>query len=115
MENSADDQHQIGDEALARSERLERLPFTKRLGKLLGTSGVGWALDAMDVGLISFIVAALAEQWALTDTERSWIISVGFIGMAIGATFGGLLADKIGRRSVFALTQIGRASCRERV
>lgn len=104
MENSADDQHQIGDEALARSERLERLPFTKKLGKLLGTSGVGWALDAMDVGLISFIVAALAEQWGLTDTERSWIISVGFIGMAIGATFGGLLADKIGRRSVFALT-----------
>lgn len=104
MENSADDQQQTGDEALARSERLERLPFTKRLGKLLGTSGVGWALDAMDVGLISFIVAALAEQWALTDTERSWIISVGFIGMAIGATFGGLLADKIGRRSVFALT-----------
>lgn len=104
MDNSADDQHQIGDEALARSERLERLPFTKKLGKLLGTSGVGWALDAMDVGLISFIVAALAEQWGLTDTERSWIISVGFIGMAIGATFGGLLADKIGRRSVFALT-----------
>ena len=91
-------------EPLSRSERLERLPFTKKLGKLLGTSGVGWALDAMDVGLISFVVAALSEQWSLTDTERSWIISVGFIGMAIGATLGGLLADKIGRRSVFALT-----------
>lgn len=91
-------------DVLSRSERLERLPFTKKLGKLLGTSGVGWALDAMDVGLISFVVAALAEQWGLTDAERSWIISVGFIGMAIGATFGGLLADKIGRRSVFALT-----------
>jgi len=92
------------DEVLARSERLERLPFTKKLGKLLGTSGVGWALDAMDVGLISFIVAALGQQWALTDAERSWIISLGFVGMAIGATVGGLLADKIGRRSVFALT-----------
>lgn len=91
-------------DVLARSERLERLPFTKKLGKLLGTSGVGWALDAMDVGLISFIVAALAQQWGLTDTERSWIISIGFIGMAIGATLGGLLADRIGRRSVFALT-----------
>lgn len=104
MDNSAEAREQAGGEALARSERLERLPLTKKLGKLLGTSGVGWALDAMDVGLISFIVAALAEQWGLTDAERSWIISVGFIGMAVGATFGGLLADKIGRRSVFALT-----------
>src|SRR5699024_6660719 len=30
--------------------------------------------------------------------------SAGFAGMAIGASLGGLLADKIGRRSVFALT-----------
>ena len=104
MNTSADDQASCDEEVLARSERLERLPFTKKLGKLLGTSGVGWALDAMDVGLISFIVAALAEQWGLTDGEKSWVFSVGFIGMAAGATLGGLLADKIGRRSVFALT-----------
>lgn len=89
---------------LTRTERLERLPFTKKLGKLLGASGIGWALDAMDVGLISFVVAALAQQWHLTNTEKSWIISLGFVGMAVGATLGGLLADKIGRRSVFALT-----------
>ncbi|MFY9263585.1 MAG: MFS transporter [Actinomycetaceae bacterium] len=89
---------------LSRSERLERLPFTKKLGKLLGTSGVGWALDAMDVGLISFIIAALAQEWGLDNTQKSWIISIGFVGMAIGASLGGLLADKIGRRSVFALT-----------
>lgn len=104
MNTSAHDQASCDEEVLARSERLERLPFTKKLGKLLGTSGVGWALDAMDVGLISFIVAALAEQWGLTDGEKSWVFSVGFIGMAAGATLGGLLADKIGRRSVFALT-----------
>ncbi|MDY5589418.1 MAG: MFS transporter [Arcanobacterium sp.] len=89
---------------LTRAQRLERLPFTRKLGKLLGASGIGWALDAMDVGLISFVIAALAQQWHLTDTEKSWIVSLGFIGMAVGATLGGLLADKIGRRSVFALT-----------
>lgn len=89
---------------LSRAQRLERLPFTKKLGKLLGASGIGWALDAMDVGLISFVIAALAQQWNLSDTEKSWIVSLGFVGMAVGATLGGLLADKIGRRSVFAIT-----------
>lgn len=100
MRNSKD----TTSELVTRTERLERLPFTRKHGKLLGTSGAGWALDAMDVGLISFVVAALGEQWLLTDNEKSWIISVGFMGMAIGASVGGLLADKIGRRSVFALT-----------
>ncbi|NHU84188.1 MFS transporter [Kocuria sp. JC486] len=89
---------------LTRTERLERLTFTSKHRRLLGTSGVGWALDAMDVGLISFVIAALGQQWALDDTTKSWIISMGFVGMALGATLGGLLADRIGRRSVFALT-----------
>ncbi|GAA3645742.1 MFS transporter [Microbacterium marinilacus] len=86
------------------SARLDTLPFTRKHLRLLTGSGIGWALDAMDVGLISFIIAALSVQWQLTTTETGWIASVGFIGMAIGASVGGLLADRLGRRSVFALT-----------
>lgn len=91
-------------ESLTRPERLDRLPFTGKHGRLLTGSGIGWALDAMDVGLISFVMAALAAQWQLDQTELSWLGSIGFVGMALGASLGGLLADKIGRRSVFAMT-----------
>src|SRR3954466_3321091 len=90
--------------SLSRAERLDRLPFTREHGRLVIGSGVGWALDAMDVGLISFVMAALAAQWSLTPTQLSWIGSIGFVGMALGAPLGGLLADRIGRRQVFALT-----------
>lgn len=86
------------------AERLDDLPFTRRHFRVLTGSGVGWALDAMDVGLISFILAALTQQWGLTKTDAGWIASVGFLGMAIGATLGGLLADRLGRRQVFAIT-----------
>ncbi|WP_430592515.1 MFS transporter [Humidisolicoccus flavus] len=86
--------------------RLDRLPFTRRHGKLLTGSGVGWALDAMDVGLISFVIAALTVQWNLSPQQGSWIASAGFVGMAIGATLGGLLADRYGRRQVFAITLV---------
>ncbi|WP_409483774.1 MFS transporter [Arsenicicoccus dermatophilus] len=89
---------------LTRTERLDRLPFTSRHRRLLVGSGVGWALDAMDVGLISFVLTALAKQWHLSPTEVSWVASIGSLGMAVGATLGGLLADRIGRRQVFALT-----------
>jgi putative MFS transporter len=86
------------------AERLDDLPFTRRHLRVLTGSGVGWALDAMDVGLISFILAALTQQWGLTKTDAGWIASIGFLGMAVGATLGGLLADRLGRRQVFALT-----------
>lgn len=86
------------------TQRLETLPVTREHKRLLGTSGIGWALDAMDVGLISFIIAALGVHWKITPTEQSWLVSAGFIGMAVGASLGGLLADKIGRKQVFALT-----------
>lgn len=91
-------------EHLTRSQRLDRLPFTREHGRLVVGSGVGWALDAMDVGLISFVIAALKVQWGLSAAEMSWIASIGFVGMALGASVGGLLADRVGRRQVFALT-----------
>lgn len=88
----------------SRAQRLGALPYTRRHTRLLVGSGAGWALDAMDVGLISFVIVVLADQWDLTTGERSWIVTTGFVGMAIGATVGGWLADRFGRRAVFATT-----------
>lgn len=84
--------------------RLDALPFTRGHARILGGSGVGWALDAMDVGLISFVITVLVSEWSLTGEQASWLASAGFVGMAVGATLGGLLADRLGRRSVFAIT-----------
>lgn len=89
---------------LTRAERLDRLPFSRPHVRLLVGSGIGWALDAMDVGLIAFVMAALAVEWQLDRTALSWIASIGFVGMALGASLGGLLADRFGRRQVFAIT-----------
>jgi len=86
------------------AERLDALPFTRRHLKVLTGSGIGWALDAMDVGVISFVIAVLAQQWNLVPAQTSLIASIGFVGMAVGASVGGLLADRFGRRQVFAVT-----------
>jgi putative MFS transporter len=92
--------------ALSRIERLDRLPFTPLHRKFLVVSGLGWAMDAMDVGLISFIMPALAQHWRLSSATLSWVGAVGFIGMALGASLGGSLADRFGRRAVFAGTLV---------
>ncbi|KIL30232.1 hypothetical protein B4067_0310 [Bacillus subtilis subsp. subtilis] len=77
-------------------------PISQR--KLLGVAGLGWLFDAMDVGILSFIIAALHVEWNLSPEEMKWIGSVNSIGMAAGAFLFGLLADRIGRKKVFIIT-----------
>lgn len=93
---------------LSRNTRLDRLPFNAAHRKLLVASGIGWAFDAMDVGLVSFVVAAIAADphFNLNATEKSWVLSVGFVGMAIGAALGGYFADRVGRKTVFTATLV---------
>lgn len=74
--------------------------------KLLGVAGFGWLFDAMDVGILSFVIAALAVEWQLTPTEMGWIGSVNSIGMAVGAFVFGIYADKVGRKNIFMITLI---------
>lgn len=74
--------------------------------KLLGVAGVGWLFDAMDVGILSFVIAALAIDWDLSKTEMGWIGSINSIGMAVGALVFGALADKVGRKQIFMWTLI---------
>ncbi|WP_237223802.1 MFS transporter [Rothia nasisuis] len=83
---------------------LDQLPVTRRHARLLGVTGIGWALDAMDIGLISFVMAALIAHWGITSGQASVLGSIGFLGMAIGATLGGRLSDRFGRRAIFAGT-----------
>lgn len=72
--------------------------------KLLGVAGLGWMFDAMDVGMLSFIIAALNKDWGLSPQQMGWIGSVNSIGMAFGAFLFGLWADRIGRKNVFIIT-----------
>lgn len=72
--------------------------------KLLGIAGLGWMFDAMDVGILSFIIAALKTDWDLTTEQMAWIGSINSIGMAVGALLFGVMADKIGRKNVFIIT-----------
>ncbi|WP_334072797.1 MULTISPECIES: MFS transporter [Paenibacillus] len=72
--------------------------------KLLFSAGLSWMFDAMDVGIISFIAAALATEWSLTPQQTGLFTSMNSVGMAVGAAFAGIMADKYGRRAVLLWT-----------
>jgi len=51
--------------------------------RLLVTSGLGWMFDAMDVGLLSFVLAALKADWGLSAGQMGWLGAINSIGMAV--------------------------------
>lgn len=72
--------------------------------KLLFSAGLSWMFDAMDVGMISFVVAALAKEWSLGPEKIGYLTSINSVGMAVGAAAAGILADRFGRKSVLLWT-----------
>ena len=72
--------------------------------KLLFSAGLSWLFDAMDVGMISFIVAALAVEWHLGAQQIGLLTAINSIGMVAGAALAGLLADQYGRRAILIWT-----------
>ncbi|MFU8925813.1 MFS transporter [Acinetobacter puyangensis] len=84
--------------------RVQRIPVGKFHYTLLWMIGLGWMFDAMDTGMISFIMTELAADWSLDAKQKASIVSLTFVGMVIGAVVAGGVADKIGRKTVFAVT-----------
>ncbi|MFE5318860.1 MFS transporter [Paenibacillus sp. NPDC056579] len=72
--------------------------------KLLFSAGLSWLFDAMDVGIISFIAAALAVEWHLSAQQIGQLTAINSVGMAVGAAAAGALADRYGRRAVLLWT-----------
>ncbi|MCL6663541.1 MULTISPECIES: MFS transporter [Paenibacillus] len=72
--------------------------------KLLFSAGMSWLFDAMEVGMISFIVAALAKEWSLSPGQVGVLTSINSIGMALGALLAGALADRFGRKAILMWT-----------
>ena len=87
-------------------ERLENLPVGNFHYKLLIVTGLGWLFDSMDTGLISFVLPMLVKDWGLAPEQAGMIGSMGLFGMAIGAVMAGSLADRFGRKNIFAATVI---------
>lgn len=83
------------------SERLDELPLTREHWRIVFLSGLGWMFDAMDVGLVAFVLVSLGRDWDLSRTQLGLVASAGFLGMFVGALVAGRLADRYGRRTVF--------------
>lgn len=80
--------------------RLERLPKTKVQRRVLTQGGLGYLFDAMDAGMVAFILPVVTALWALSSGETGVLGSALYIGYMAGALLAGLLGDRWGRRRI---------------
>ena len=71
--------------------------------RTFGAAIGGWALDAMDVQIYSFVIPTLISIWGLTRGEAGVIGTAALLVSAAGGWLGGWCADRYGRVRVLQI------------
>ncbi len=77
--------------------RIDRLPISPMHRRLLWIVAIPLFFDVSDIFTFSNAAPALIQLWGITNDQIALATAAGFLGMAIGGTFGGMIADRIGR------------------
>lgn len=91
---------------------LEELEFEetgvtrKERWKVMWASIIGYAMDGLDVLILSFAMAAIVSEFGLTLGEGGLIATYTLIGTVLGGYLFGIFADYYGRVHTFSLTII---------
>jgi putative MFS transporter len=90
------------------AKRLEALPMTPTMRKILFLVGIGWLFDAMDQGMVSGVIASIGQDpdWVLSGAQLGMLGSAGMLGMIFGAALSGFAADRWGRRTIITFTLV---------
>ncbi|MEN7530571.1 MULTISPECIES: MFS transporter [unclassified Cupriavidus] len=74
-------------------------------------SFAGWATDAFDFMVFSFVLASLIDLWSLDRAQAGLLGTVTLIASAIGGWVAGMLADRYGRVKVLQGTILWFSVC----
>ena len=83
--------------------RVDRLPNTRMHRAWMLLFALPLFFDSCDINTFASAAPALIRHWHIAINEIALITSASFIGMFFGATLGGLLSDRIGRRRSLVL------------
>lgn len=83
------------------SARLDRLPVTSLHRQAIAALAFAYFFELADLNTFSYAAPGLINEWHIPVSTIALIISVSFGGMFAGATSGGWIADRIGRKPAF--------------
>jgi MFS family permease len=71
--------------------------LTVKERRTFGACVGGWALDAMDVQLYSFVIPTLIATWGITTAQAGQLGTAALLMSAVGGWLAGWVADRFGR------------------
>jgi len=71
--------------------------LTSKERSAFGACVGGWALDAMDVQMYSFVIPTLIATWGITRGEAGALGTAALLASAVGGWLAGWVADRYGR------------------
>jgi putative MFS transporter len=97
------------------SRRLESLPASSYLWRLVILLSLGGCFEIYDLFLTAYIAPGLNHSGLLTTTTQAFFgfsgigafVAATFAGLFAGTFFLGFLADRFGRRSIFTFALLG--------
>src|SRR6266581_8622387 len=97
------------------SRRLESLPASSYLWRLVILLSLGGCFEIYDLFLTGYIAPGLNRSGLLTTTTQAFFgfsgigafVAATFAGLFVGTFFLGFLADRFGRRSIFIWALLG--------
>ena len=86
--------------------RLDRLPISSFHRDMITLLSYIFFFELGDLNSFAFAAPGVRQQWHLPIDTISYITSASFIGMFIGATTGGWLSDRVGRKRALVITTL---------
>jgi putative MFS transporter len=84
---------------ISAAARLDRLPIASFHRRILWLLGFCFFFELGNINTFAFAAPAIRAQWGISLQTVGVITSATFLGMFIGATTGGWLADSLGRKT----------------
>lgn len=83
---------------------IDRTPLTRAMVFIIVVAAIGFFFDSFDIVIVSYAMPSIAHEFALGPKQLGLIGSSALAGMAIGSWAWGFVADRWGRKLVFAAT-----------
>ncbi|HEY2623730.1 MAG TPA: MFS transporter, partial [Dyella sp.] len=79
-------------------DSLDRSAFTPTHVRMYLAVALGHFFDGFDINMMGLVLPSIVASFALTGAQAGFLASSVFLGMFVGSTLIGVVADRYGRR-----------------
>jgi putative MFS transporter len=83
---------------------IDNTPLNRALKFIIGVAAAGFLFDSFDITIVGYALPKIRQEFGLSPTQVGLVGSAALAGMGVGSWCWGWVADRWGRRVVFAAT-----------